>query len=364
VTRAALWLFSWRTRFVALGFRACRVAIAFAFAATAFACLLAVKSDESKLPVGIVSISAKRKKKARINRVMDDYKGSYIWAYIIAFIACVAVAYYIVPSIVKYFFQNEEMDAYLTKMTVLSIFLILSVYGITWLLKIRAREGFVDSTPVSQWKAAIQNPDFDNVCSIYTEIYENQVKTEKGSPPNEITEEQARERVDADFTKKCSLGVFSCTLYQKVKASNDLDSIYGDLQTVPDSFLAQAYETLTVCKSILEKTIADIQDSISKIKIEGFDSPPVCSPDAAKSRKAAIEKSDPANDPSRCILLEEITPEVKNAAITQKLQKIQNALDALQGKGESFNELYQECITLKAKLAELKSKAESGTLVS
>jgi hypothetical protein len=328
------------------------------------ACLLAVKSDESKLPVGIVSISAKRKNRARINRVMDDYKGSYIWAYIIAFVACVVVAYYIVPSIVKYFFQNEEMDIYLTKMTVLFVFLILSVYGIMWFVKSRAREGFVDSDPVSQWKAAIQNPDFDNVCSIYTEIYENQVKTEKGSPPNEITEEQARERVDADFAKKCSLGVFSCSLYQKVKASKDLDTIYGDLQTVPDSFLAQAYQTLTVCKGILEKTIADIQDSISKIKIEGFDSPPICSAEAAASRKSVIQKSDASNDPARCILPEEVTPEAKKAAITQKLQKIQNALDALQGKGESFSDLYKECMNLKGKLAELKSKAESGTLVS
>lgn len=295
---------------------------------------------------------------------MGDYKASYIWGSIIGFIACVVVAYYIVPSIVRYFFQNEEMDIYLTKMTVLLVFLTFSVYGIMWFVKARAREGFVDSDPVSQWKAAIQNPNLDNVCSIYSEIYENQVKTEKGSPPNEITEEQARERVDADFTKKCSLGVFSCTLYKKVKESKTLDSIYGDLEAVPDSFLAQAYETLTVCKAILTKTIAEIEDSISKIKIEGFDSPPICSAEAAKSRQSVIKKSDPSNDPARCILPEEVTPEVKNAAITQKLQKIKDALDKLQAKGESFDALYKECMTLKGKLAELKSKAESGTLVS
>lgn len=67
VTNAADWLLSWRTLLVAPGLLACKVAIADAFAATAFACLLAVKSDESKLPVGIVSISAKRKNRARIN---------------------------------------------------------------------------------------------------------------------------------------------------------------------------------------------------------------------------------------------------------------------------------------------------------
>jgi hypothetical protein len=295
---------------------------------------------------------------------MGDYKASYIWAYIIGFIACVVVAYYIVPSVVKYIFQNEEMDIYLTKMMVLFVFLILSVYGIMWFVKARAREGFADSDPVSQWKTAIQNPDLDNVCSIYNEIYENQVKTEKGSPPNEITEEQARERVDADFAKKCSLGVFSCSIYKKVKGSSTLDSIYNDIQTVPDTFLAQAYQTLTVCKAILEKTIADIQDSISKIKIEGFDSPPICTAEAAASRKSVIKKSDPSNDPARCILPEEITPEVKKAGITKKLQKIQDALQTLQGKGASFDALYKECVTLKAKLAELKSKAESGTLVS
>ena len=349
---------------VAPGFKFCKTAIAVAFAATAWACLLAVKSDESKLPVGIVSISAKRKNRARINRVMGDYKASYIWAYIIGFIVCVIVAYYIVPSVVKYIFQNEEMDIYLTKMTVLFVFLILSVYGIMWFIKARAREGFVDADPVSQWKAAIQNPDLDNVCSIYNEIYENQVKTEKGSPPNEITEEQARERVDADFAKKCSLGVFSCSIYKKVKASSTLDSIYSDIQTVPDTFLAQAYETLTVCKAILEKTIKDIEDSISKIKIEGFNSPPMCSPQASKQRKDALEKMNPANDPNKCILPEEITPEIKIAAITKKLDAIKTALQTLQGKGASFDALYKECVTLKAKLAELKSKAESGTLVS
>jgi len=67
MTNAAVWLLSWRTLLVAPGFKFCKTAIAVAFAATALACLLAVKSDESKLPVGIVSISAKRKNRARIN---------------------------------------------------------------------------------------------------------------------------------------------------------------------------------------------------------------------------------------------------------------------------------------------------------
>jgi hypothetical protein len=363
ITNAAVWLLSWRTRLVAPGLLACKTAIADAFDATAFACLLAVKSDESKLPVGIVSISAKRKNSPRIKRAME-YKASYIWFYIIAIIVVIVIAYYIVPGVVLFFIKNKVMDEFLTKLTVYTVLMFLSVYGIMWYVKSRAREGFVDADPVSQWKTAVQNSELDNVCSVYSQVYENKVKTEKGTPPNEITEEQARERVDADFKEKCTLGVFSCSLYKKLKASSTLDAIYADLPSVPDSFLAQAYQTLIACKTILEKTVKEIEDSISKIKVEGFDSPPICSEEAAKARQSVIKKSDPANDPARCVLAEEITPEIKSAGITRKLQTVQAALEGIQGKGKPFKELYKECMDLKAKLDELKAKAESGTLAS
>ena len=294
---------------------------------------------------------------------MGDFKASYIWGTIIAIIVAIVIAYYIVPSVVLFFIKNKFMDEFLTKLTVYTVLMILSIYGIMWYVKSRAREGFVDSDPVSLWKAAIQNPDLDNVCSVYSQVYENKVKTEKGTPPNEITEEQARERVDAEFKEKCSLGVFSCTLYKKLKASSTIDTIYRDLPSVPDAFLAQAYQTLTVCKTILEKTVKEIEDSISKIK-EGFDSPPICSEEAEKARKSAMKKPDPANDPARCVLAEEITPEVKNAEIKRKLQTVESALEGIQGKGVPFKELYKECMDLKAKLDELKAKAEAGTLAS
>ena len=296
---------------------------------------------------------------------MKEFSLLTFWGYLIAIILSIVAVNYVAPKVVKYFFLNEEMDIFLTKMTVLFAFLILSVYGIMWAIRktTQVREGFADSIE-SQWISLIQNPDLDNVCLIYSEIYQNQMKTEKGAPPNEITEEQARERVDADFSKKATLGVFSCTLHKKLKSNKTLDSIYKDLSTVPDTFLAQAYQTLLVCKSILEKTIKDIEDSLSKVKVEGFASPPMCSPEASKQRKEALERMNPANDPNKCILPEEITPEIKIAAITKKLEAIKAALAALQGKGQSFTDLYKECMALKVKLADLKNKAESGTLVS
>jgi len=296
---------------------------------------------------------------------MKDFSLLTFWNYVIVSIVCVVAANYVAPKVVQYFFMNEEMDIFLTKMTVLIVFLVLSIYGSMFLIRktTQVREGFAESIE-SQWKTLTQNEDLDNVCTIYSGIYENQVKNEKGAPPNEITEEQARERVDAEFTKKVTLGVFSCTLYKKLKSNKTLDTIYKDLSTVPDTFLAQAYQTLLVCKSILEKTIKEIEDSLSKVKVEGFASPPMCSPEASKQRKDALEKMNPANDPTKCILPEEITPEIKIAAITKKLDAIKTALQAIQGKGQSFSDLYKECLALKGKLDNLKNKAESGTLVS
>jgi hypothetical protein len=283
------------------------------------------------------------------------FEGSKLWIGLISLLSVVALLAVLIP-------QNERRDYFLTKITICTVLFIVSLYSLLWFVKVLAwmqvREGFEDSIE-SQWTTTLQNPDLDSVCSIFTEVYENKLKTEKGSPPNEITEDEARERVDAELAKACTLGVFSCSLYQDVKTSTTLDTIYVDAKKLPDTFLAQAYQTLLVSKGILEKTIKDIEDSLSKVSIEGFDT--LCSPEAAKTRR---QKEDPANDPAKCVLAEEISPEIKQKDITQKLETLKKSLQTFQGSGTSFADLSIECGKLKGKLAELKAKAESGTLLS
>lgn len=299
----------------------------------------------------------------------NEQKGSYLWVFLITVIVCIGAACFIFPQIYPYIFENKDLDAFLTKITILLIFLVISVYGIMFFVRslVQARnEGFVDSDAVATWKKTLQNQSLDDVCSLYSEIYESQVKIEMGTPPNEISEQQARERIDFAFKTQSPLGVFSCSQYKTMKSAIDLDSIYLSIQTVPDTFLAQAYQTMLLCKSLLTKTLKEIQESLDTIKVEGFGlAMPLCSPEAAAKRTALLtELVTPAADPSKCVTVSEIPPEQKNAEILAKLQTIQTVYTSAKGNGKEFNDLYKECMALKSQLQTLKSKAESGTLIS
>jgi len=298
----------------------------------------------------------------------NEQKGSYLWAFLITVIVCIGAACFIFPRIYPYIFENKELDAFLTKVTVLFLLLVLSGFGIMLFVRSIVRgqqEGFVDSDAVLAWKKTLQNQSLDDVCSLYSEIYESQVKVEMGTPPNEISEQQARERVEFAFKTQSPLGIFSCSQYKTMKASTDLDSIYLSIQTVPDTFLAQAYQTMLLCKSLLSKTLKDVQDSLDKVKVEGFGlAIPLCSPEAASKRKALLTPVEPSNNPSKCVTVSEIPPEQKNAEILSKLQTIQTAYMTIKGNGKEFNDLYNECMALKNQLQTLKSKAEAGTLIS
>ena len=295
----------------------------------------------------------------------NEQKGSYLWAFLITVTVCIGAACFIFPKIYPYIFENKELDAFLTKVTVLFLLLVLSGFGIMLFVRSIVREGFVDSDAVLTWKKTLQNQSLDDVCSLYSEIYESQVKVEMGTPPNEISEQQARERVEFAFKTQSPLGIFSCSQYKAMKASTDLDSIYLSIQTVPDTFLAQAYQTMLLCKSLLEKTLKDVQDSLDKVKIEGFGlATPLCSPEAASKRKALLTPVEPSNNPSKCVTVSEIPPEQKNAEILSKLQTIQTVYTSAKGNGKEFNDLYNECMALKSQLQTLRSKAEAGTLIS
>ena len=49
----------------------------------------------------------------------NEQKGSYLWAFLITVTVCIGAACFIFPKIYPYIFENKELDAFLTKVTVL-----------------------------------------------------------------------------------------------------------------------------------------------------------------------------------------------------------------------------------------------------
>jgi hypothetical protein len=132
----------------------------------------------------------------------------------------------------------------------------------------------------------------------------------------DISDQEAAKRVDADLAIKISGGALPCPLLKYPKAgSSDLDWL-DFLQKVPSDFGARVVLMAVFAQGFLATT-----EQTMKLALSGNGTPPVaegfaiCSPDVADSRRS--EKKD-----STCTLPEDLSPAQIKEAVTKLLKDL------------------------------------------
>lgn len=229
-------------------------------------------------------------------------------------------------------YLNDEYDNILTKITLLCIAIAFVYLAYFLFLNSRNREGFADQqaiTPVDRWKTMSQENSLQPLCSLLEAMEAKMIPVEKGAPPDQKTDAQARESVQQEFQKGNLVGLFSCAQFKKVEAAQDLEQFFTVIQEVPDTFLAEAHSTANVALNLLLKqkekmTEASVPPSNVRVA-EGFRdvSTKVCSPDIVEQRRKFLREKKLSEEAEQCLLPEEVPADSKESAIAQKLDKIQ-----------------------------------------
>jgi hypothetical protein len=271
----------------------------------------------------------------------------------------------VVGALVETFFPgliSEKLKNDLSALTIAMLGILFSFLLLMLLLKARIREGFEESELPSKVQSLLTSNQMKDVCALYTDIYEKMVTVEKGAPPEEQkTDAQAREVVDKQFAAQMSVSPLSCSLVDKLEETKTLDSLYELLPTVPDNLLVQNYETATACRSLLIGNYLKIQNAENERK-EGFQDILVCGDDAAKERKAFLERKPLSQEAQQCMLVEEIPAEKKRQVVEDKLKKLTTTLELYkQSKSikDSLPKVLDDCKYYKQKLEEKKQEAEA-----
>jgi hypothetical protein len=271
----------------------------------------------------------------------------------------------VVGALVETFFPgliSEKLKDDLSVLTIAIIGILLSFLLLMLLLKARIREGFEESELPSKFQSLLTSNQAKEVCALYTEMYDKMVTTEKGAPPEEQkTDAQAREVVDKQFTDQMSVSPVSCSLVDKLEEAKTIDTLYEILPTLPDNLLVQIYETGTACRSLLIANYLRIQDAENKRK-EGFEDIAVCGDEAAKERKAFLERKPLSQEAQQCMLVEEIPAEKKRQVLEDKLNKLTTTFVLYKQTKkiqDSISKVLEDCNYYKQKLDEKKQEAEA-----
>ena len=271
----------------------------------------------------------------------------------------------VVGALVETFFPgliSEKLRDDLSVLTIATLGILLSFLLLMLLLKVRIREGFEETELPSKFQSLLSSNQAKDVCDLYTDMYDKMVTTEKGAPPEEQkTDAQAREVVDKQFRDQMSVNLVSCPLVTKLGEANSLDTLYELLPTLPDNLLVQIYETAAACRSLLIANYLRIQDAENKQK-EGFEDILVCGDEAAKERKAFLERKPLSQEAQQCMLVEEIPAENKRLVLEDKLNKLTSTFELYkQTKSikDSISKVLDDCNYYKQKLEEKKKEAEA-----
>ncbi len=271
----------------------------------------------------------------------------------------------VVGALVETFFPgliSEKLKNDLSALTIATLGILFSFLLLMLLLKIRIREGFEESELPSKYQSMITSNQIKEVCALYTDMYEKMVTTEKGAPPDEQkTDAQAREVVNKQFADQMSVSLLSCSLVDKLEEAKTIDNLYELLPSLPDNFLVQVYETAVACRSLLIGSYLKVQDAQNQQK-EGFQDTLLCGDEAAKERKAFLERKPLSQEAQQCMLIEEIPAEKKRQVLEDKLTTLTKTLDVYkQTKGikDSLPKVLEDCQYYKQKLEEKKQEAEA-----
>jgi hypothetical protein len=266
-------------------------------------------------------------------------------------------------------FFDRYFDKTASTITACAILLFISVVVLQELLQALSRwnrEGFQNQEPeaMKQWKEMIQTYQVKEVCSVKQQIMEKLIPVEKQA--NTLTDQQAKERVEKQFSEGTSNGTVNCGFVDRVTQAKDIDSFFTEIQLVPNTFLIQVQDTAQKSTQLLQKQYDDVMKSLKK---EGFVDPSVgiCSPEITEERRKFLREKKLDEEAQRCLLPEEVPFEKKETVALDKVKKLQSTYDAYLRLGKSKAPLMSDLVTtsqdLLKKLDDLKKKAESGEIL-
>jgi len=261
---------------------------------------------------------------------------------------------------------TESLDIFMTKIT-LGLFALFLVYFILLPMFFHIREGFEDSSkPLDSWNTIIKDMQLQELCILINDVQAKMTLLEKGAPPDQLTDDQAREHVKAEFDKNIPSGPFSCVAFNKLQADSDLDTFYTNIQLVPDSFLLQAYETAVYCEKQYQSQLEHIQGSLDMKNAPKVDLPlesfvDICSPEVVIERRKLIRGKQLSDAAKVCLLPEEVPAATKEQEIATKLRKLQEAYGTPK---RPIREIIQSCKDIATQLDDYSKKAQSGSLIS
>lgn len=231
---------------------------------------------------------------------------------------------------------------------------LLGILGTCWIvlifLRSRNREGFETKSGLDRWKDLSQTYKLNEICSLYTELYEKILVVEKGPPGDTKTDAQAREATD----KRFGTPIVSCSIVDELTKATTPKVLFEVLQKTPDPLFVQAYRTLVSCRSLLQEQYDTIMKNQER-KVEDFQDVPVCSPEVADERRNAfaLEKAKQTS----CVLPEDLDPKRLEEQIQKKLSRMETTFSTMiPSNADSIAKLLADAQKLKTELDKKKQE--------
>jgi hypothetical protein len=272
----------------------------------------------------------------------------------LAFLGVVVVLGALVQTFIPGWISEQTSDS-LSALTLAIVGIVISTWGMMLFLQRKNREGFQTQSGLDRWKTFAETQRLEDVCSLYTDLYEKIKAVEKGTPPDTVlTDAQAREKTDQRFASRMSVPPLPCgKVSEALKATTDA-TLAPVLLQLPTSLGVQSYETAVACRSLLIESYGTYQDAKRRAE-EGFDD--LCTEDQLQEQKAAESKPPLSDEAKRCKKPDEVPPEQLKATIDERLSTLEQVVAASTRK-DPLGKVIDDCLYYRTELEKEKKKAE------
>lgn len=244
---------------------------------------------------------------------------------------------------------SKELSDSFSAITLAFVGILVSIATLMIFLKLNNREGFEDVDFVTRWKTIASDNKFKEVCDLYTEIYDKILTVEKGAPPEQLTDAQAREKTDKRFADLMKVKPIPCKPVMDSLNVTTLNELFEVLPTLPNTICQQSYETALACRSLLIENVNRVDDAQNQ-RQEAFEDVPICSEEVAEKRRALKAAET-------CRLPEEVPADTKEEAIRKKLEAIESECKKVEKK-ETLETILEDCKRFKDELDAKAKEAE------
>lgn len=277
-------------------------------------------------------------------------------------------------------FFDKNFDFTATKLTIAAVLLGASIVFLLFFLKARNqlnREGFQTKTAMDSWKELVDTYQLRQLCELKKRVEDKAFLSIKGSPPDQLTDVQARERTDKLFNEGTSQGSMNCALFNKTIEAKDIDTFFVAIQELPSGFLIQSYDTAVLIRNLLKEQLQKLKESLAEqekmmksgtVVGEGFIDPSVgiCSAEIVQERRKFLRQKKLDEAAQRCLLPEEVPFESKDKIAENYIKKLLNTyLNYMQfppGR-PTMDSLLRESLNIEAELNKAQDDAQSGKLI-